>query len=24
LRARDDTGYIRRFDTEFERKLGYW
>jgi glucarate dehydratase len=24
LRARDDTGYIRRFQPDFERKLGYW
>jgi glucarate dehydratase len=24
LRARDDTGYMRRFDPDFERKLGYW
>ncbi|GAB3606197.1 glucarate dehydratase family protein [Conyzicola nivalis] len=24
LRARDDTGYIRRFDPGFVRKLGYW
>jgi len=24
LAARDDTGYMRRFDPGFERKLGYW
>lgn len=24
LRARDDTGYIRRFQPDFERKLAYW
>jgi glucarate dehydratase len=24
LRSRDDTGYMRRFQPEFERKLGYW
>ena len=24
LRRRDDTGYMRRFDPAFERKLGTW
>lgn len=24
LRSRDDTGYMRRFEPDFERKLGHW